>query len=259
MFPYLFSIGEFHLRSYGLMIALGIIAGTLIARNLAKKEGLDSDLVMDFVLYAVIFGIMGARVWEVVFSWSNFADNPLSALKFWNGGMSIQGAVAGGLIFTLWFIRRHKLDFWQFADVLAPGLILGQAIGRIGCFLNGDAYGIPAKSWFGVVYQPGTPAYNTWGAVPLIPAELLEAAGDLVIFGLLYYLFRHRPYKGFVTLMYFALYSLLRFVLEFWRGDSLMVVPGLKAAQASSLIILAVACIFIAYRFIIRSKQKTNV
>ncbi len=255
MFPHLFSIGEFHIRAWGLMVALGILVATLVSKKLAEKEGLDGEIILDYVLYAVVAGILGARVWEIIFSWSNFENNPLSALEFWNGGLSIQGGVAAGLIVTLWFVRRHKLNFWQFADVLAPGLILGQAIGRIGCFLNGDAYGIPANSWFGVVYKPGTPAFNAFGAVPLIPAELMEAAGDLLIFGLLIFLLKHRPFRGFVALMYFALYSLLRFTLEFWRADSLLIAPGLKAAQISSLLILAGACILIVYKYMLKSKS----
>lgn len=245
MHPVLFSIGNLDIRAWGLMVALGITAGALVAHRLARQEGLNSDLILDYVLYVVIAGLLGARVWEVAFSFKNYLDNPAAALKFWNGGLSIQGAVAGGLLLTIWFVRKHHISFWRFADVLAPGLILGQAIGRIGCFLNGDAYGIPTKSWLGVVYQPGTPAFDAYGAIPLVPAELLEGTGDLLIFGLLLLLFRRKPYNGFLGLLYFVLYSLLRFVLEFWRGDSLRTLENLKAAQLSSLVIAVVALIII--------------
>ncbi len=243
MHPILFHIGGLEVRAWGLMVALGILAGSLVAARLAKREGLDQELIYDYVIYVVIVGILGARLWEVIFSLSNYSADPASALKFWVGGLSIQGAVASGLLFTIWFIRKHKIDFWRFADCLAPGLILGQAIGRIGCFLNGDAYGIPTQSWIGVIYKPGTPAFENYGPLPLVPAELFEGAGDLIIFGILLYLFRHRPYKGFITLMYFVLYSLLRFTLEFWRGDSLLLADTLKAAQVSSLVVAAAAVI----------------
>lgn len=245
MHPVLFHLGSLEVRAWGLMVALGIMAGTLVARRLAQREGIDGDLILDYALYVIAAGLLGARIWEVVFSWGNYAGDPLSALKFWSGGLSIQGAVAGGLLFTIWFVRRHRLSFWHFADVLAPGLILGQAIGRLGCLLNGDAYGIPTDSWIGVVYRPGTPAYDAYGATPLIPAELMEGAGDLLIFGILLLLLRRRPYHGFVALLYFVLYSLLRFILEFWRGDSLLTVNHLKAAQVSSLIIALVAVVII--------------
>lgn len=245
MHPVLFHIGSLEVRAWGLMVSLGIIAGTLLAGKLARGKGLYRDLVTDFVVYAVAAGFLGSRLWEVVFSWENFAANPVSALAFWSGGLSIQGAVAGGLAAAIWFIRKHKLNFWEFADILAPGVILGQAIGRVGCFLNGDAYGIPAKSWFGVVYKPGTPAYDVYGATPLVPAELMEGAGDLLILLILLFLFRRKVFNGFTALSYFVLYSLLRFGLEFWRGDSLMVAGTLKAAQVSSLAVALAAVVMI--------------
>ena len=241
LYPILFHIGSIEVRAWGVMVSLGIVLGTLIAFRLARKEGIDGDIVLDYVIYAVISGFLGARIWEIIFSWENYSGAPLDALKFWSGGLSIQGAVAGGILFTLWFIRKNNLNFWHFADILAPGLIAGQAIGRIGCFLNGDAYGIPAQSGWGIVYRPGTPAYSTYGDTPLVPAELMEGAGDLAILGLLLLLFRRKPFDGFITLMYFVLYSALRFILEFWRGDSLMMADGLKAAQVSSIIIAVAA------------------
>jgi len=249
MYPVLFHIGGLEIRSWGMMVPLGIIAGTMLVGRLARREGIKDELIYNYVLYVVVAGLLGARAWEVAFSWKHFVLDPLSAFKFWSGGLSIQGAVAGGLLFTLWFIRKHRLDFWRFADVLAPGLILGQAIGRLGCFLNGDAYGIPAKSWFGVVYRPGTPAYDAYGAVPLVPAELMEGAGDLLILGVLLFLLRRRPFHGFVALMYFVLYSLLRFTLEFWRGDSLMITETLKAAQVSALVIAIIAGVLIVCKY----------
>lgn len=254
MHPILFHIGGLEVRAWGVMVSIGIIAGTLVARRLAAKKGFDPDIILDYAMFVIIAGILGARVWEVLFSWSNFVADPLSALEFWSGGLSIQGAVAGGLLYTLWFIRKHHLNFWAFGDILAPGLILGQAIGRIGCLLNGDAYGIPTSAWFGVVYQPGTPAYSVYGAVPLIPAELMEGAGDIIIFGILLLMLRRRSFKGAVSLAYFVLYSLLRFGLEFLRGDSLMIAQGLKAAQVTSLIIAGTALVIAGYK-LYRNRQ----
>lgn len=257
MHPILFNIGSIEIRAWGVMVSLGIIAGTLVTSRLAEKQGINRDIILDYVIYVVIAGVLGARIWEVIFSLNNYISNPLAALKFWSGGLSIQGAVAGGLIYTLWFIKKHNLNFWFFADILAPGLILGQAIGRIGCFLNGDAYGVPTNSWIGVIYKPGTPAYSMYGGIPLVPAELMEGAGDLLIFAVLILLFRRRPFKGIAALGYFALYSLLRFTLEFWRGDSLMIVPGLKAAQVSALVVFAIAVTIAIYKYM-HNKSRNN-
>ena len=248
MHPILFHIGSFDIRVWGIMVSLGIIAGTYMARWMARREGLDPELIFDYIIWVVVAGVLGARAWEIVFSWQNYVSDPVSALKFWSGGLSIQGAVAVGLLYTIWFIKKHGINFWYFADILAPGLILGQAIGRIGCFFNGDAYGIPTQSWIGVIYSPNTPAYAAYGATPLVPAELMEGAGDLAIMLLLLLLFKRRPFRGFLGLMYFILYSLLRFTLEFWRGDSLLVDHTLKAAQVTSLAIALVAIVFILFK-----------
>lgn len=248
MHPVLFHLGNFDVRIWGIMVSMGIIAGTYMAQRLARREGMDPELIFDFIIWGVVAGFLGARAWEMIFSWQNYVNDPLSALAFWNGGLSIQGAVAGGLLYTIWFIKKHDIKFWYFADILAPGLILGQAIGRIGCFFNGDAYGIPTQSWIGVIYSPDTPAYAAYGATPLIPAELMEGAGDFAIMFLLLFLFKRRPFQGFVALMYFLLYSLLRFTLEFWRGDSLLVDQTLKAAQVSSLAIAVIAVGLILFK-----------
>jgi phosphatidylglycerol:prolipoprotein diacylglycerol transferase len=120
-------------------------------------------------------GILGARLWAVAFSWAQYAANPMQVLMFWGGGLSIQGAVMANVLLALWFFHRKGLSFKRFVDIGAPALILGQAIGRIGCLLNGDAYGKPTDAWYGVVYQPGTPAYEAWGQVSLVLAELFEA------------------------------------------------------------------------------------
>jgi len=249
MKPVLFHIGALEVRSWGVMVALGILAGTYLVSRLAKRTGfLREGLVTDFVLYAVIAGLIGARVWEVVFSWSNYQANPLEALKFWNGGLSIQGGVLGGVLFALWFIRKHKLNFWQLADHMAPGLILAQGIGRVGCLLNGDAYGLPTKSFLGVSYQPGTPAYAAYGSTPLFPAEIMEGAGDILITLVLLYLFRRNSRRGTVALMYFILYSALRFTLEFWRGDSLHTFLNLKVAQLLSLGTIIICTAVLIYR-----------
>jgi len=245
MHPVLFQIGSLDIRVWGVMVSLGIIAGTYMARRMARREGLDPDLIFDYIIWVVVIGFLGARAWEIMFSWQNYVNAPLSALQFWSGGLSIQGAVAAGLLYTIWFIKKHGINFWHFIDILAPGLILGQAIGRIGCFFNGDAYGIPTQSWIGVIYSPGTAAYAAYGATPLMPAELMEGAGDLAILFVLLFLAKRKPFQGFLGLMYFLLYSLLRFSLEFWRGDSLLLDQTLKAAQVTSLAVAVIAIVVI--------------
>ncbi|MDR7868852.1 MAG: prolipoprotein diacylglyceryl transferase [Sporomusaceae bacterium] len=240
MHPILFSIGSLEIRAWGLLLALGILAGLWLGLRLARGSEFKEDVLMNYALYGTLAGLIGARLWEVAFSWDRFASEPWQALMLWKGGLSIQGAVAANVLLALWYFSSKGLSFRRFADIGAPGLILGQAIGRIGCFLNGDAYGKPTTAWYGVVYQPGTPAYNAWGTTPLVPAELFEAGADMLILGVLLYLFPRRKFDGQVALAYFVLYSTARFALEFLRTDSLMV-GGIKAAQATALVTAVVA------------------
>lgn len=235
MQPILFSIGDFQVHVWGLLVALGVLAGLWLAGKLAQGSEFTTDMLQEYVLYGVLAGLLGARAWEVVFSWGEYAANPLQAFLFWQGGLSIQGAVAVNVALAWWYFRRKGLSFRRFADIAAPGLILGQAIGRVGCFFNGDAYGKPTDAWYGVVYQPGTPAFQAWGSTPLIPAELMEAGLDLIILAILLRVFRRKQFNGQVALAYFILYSLARFGMEFFRTDSLMI-GGFKAAQLTALV-----------------------
>jgi phosphatidylglycerol:prolipoprotein diacylglycerol transferase len=233
MYPVLFTVGNFEFHTWGLLVGLGILAGVWLAINLAKGSEFTADMIEEYILYGVFVGFLGARAWEVIFSWGDYADNPLQALMFWQGGLSIQGAVVANLILAWWYFGHKKVSFRRFTDIAAPGLMLGQAIGRVGCFFNGDAYGIPTSAWYGVTYKPDTPAFSVWGSTPLVPAELMEAGLDLIILVVLLRLFRRKNFDGQVALAYFILYSLARFGLEFLRTDSLMV-SGLKAAQLTA-------------------------
>ncbi len=253
MRPILFTIFGFPVRSYGFFIAVAILAGMWLAKKVAARRHPEYvPLIEEFVITAVFAGILGARTWEVVFSWETFRDNPWEVFAVWNGGLSIQGAVLGGVLAALWFTRSRKISFWDFADILTPGLLLGQAIGRLGaCFLNGDAYGKPTGTDFGVVYAPGTPAYQAFGPVPLWPAEVFEGIWDLAVMAVMLWILRYKSRAGNAFLWYVVLYSIGRFSLEFLRADSLMFM-GVKAAQLTSLVLVFVASAMLAIR---RSRQ----
>lgn len=241
MHPVLFYLGSWPVHSYGVMFALAILAGTGLSWYLAKRKGKFSDEVLDIVFYIAIAGILGARLWQVAFTWEYYADEPWTALAVWEGGLSVQGGVMGALIALIWYTKRRGLPFWEFADLLAPGMLLGQAIGRVGCFLNGCCYGIPANSRLGVIYPPGSDAYNTYGSQPLYPTVLFEAGWDLLIMGILLYYSIRKPFHGFLTTAYFILYSLGRFFLEFIRAGDLRIIYNLKVAQVASILAILLA------------------
>jgi len=237
----LFHIGPVAVRSYGLMMDIGIIAALFLSWYLAKKKGKDGQVIMNMAFYLIIAGLIGARLWEVIFSWDYYSNRPGEIFAIWQGGLSVQGAIIGGMIAAVVYTKRQKISFWEYADIMAPGVILAQGIGRVGCFLNGCCYGLPASSGWGVVYPEGTDAFTVFGATPLIPVVLYEAAWDLVVMTILLFLLFRKPFNGFIATLYFALYAAGRFVLEFYRADSLLIMGGLKAAQVTSVITLIVA------------------
>lgn len=243
----LFHIGSFPVRSYGLMIAVAIILSSCVALYLARGTVYRKH-ILDLVVYVIIGGILGARIWEVLFFQPEYySKNILEAFQIWKGGLSIQGGLVGGFLAGLIYTRKHKLSFWEFADILAPAIIFGQAIGRIACFLNGDAFGAPTNSGFGLVYPEGTMAYDTYGSQPLWPAELFEMQWNIIVFAILLGLKNVKWPKGFIFLSYNILYSLGRFFLEFLRGDTPQYALDFTAAQWTSVAVIVISLLFIGY------------
>ncbi|MCL6610234.1 MAG: prolipoprotein diacylglyceryl transferase [Peptococcaceae bacterium] len=249
MHQILFHAGPFTLRSYGLMMALGMAGGLALAWHLAGKKGKYREDILNMAVYVLLAGLLGARLWEVAFDWHYYGSRLAEIPALWRGGLSVQGGVAGGLLAVILYTRKHRVPFWEFGDILAPGVILGQAVGRVGCYLNGCCYGVPTDRAWGVVYPPGTDAYFAYGTTPLVPAVLFESAWDLAVMALLIFFLFRKPFDGFVTTLYFSLYAAGRIALEFYRADSLTV-WGLKAAQVTSLatLLAALAVMFYLWR-----------
>lgn len=264
MHPFVFQSVKFSLRWENVAIIVAILAGLWLAQRRAAHKGQAyQDMILDLTIWLVVAGIAGARIWEMLFTWNQYVDQPWERLAFWNGGMSIQGSILGGLLAAVLFAWRRKVRVWELLDILAPPMVLGQAIGRVGCFLSGDAFGQPISkvpwlpSWVGVVYAPNSPAAVVFGRTPLVPAELFEMLLDLVIFaGLLWYKPR-REVSGRTVLAYAACYSIARYLLEFLRADSLEV-AGLKAAQLLSLAMIAVCAVLFAIRYRSADTNKTK-
>lgn len=243
----LFNIFGLSISTHGAGIALAALLAILLTRRQAKLYGVDPDIVYDFATYALIAGVVGARIWYVMFSWKNYAGDPLSILRIWEGGLALQGGLLGGIIAGIWFTKKHKIPVWSFADMVAPGLILAMAVGRIGDFMAGDDYGIVWEQ-FGVVYKPGTMAYENNGPVPLFPTALFEAAADLIIMGAVLLLRKRNLFDGFRFLFMLATYSVARFFLEFTRGDSLYTFFNLRSAQVTSVLTILIAVGLMIYR-----------
>ena len=246
MHQYLFFIGDFPIRAYGLVLSLSIILATGVAYFLAKADGRGYErYIVDLGIYCGAAGLLGARLWDVFFfDWGYYRYHLTELLNVWQGGMAIQGGIFLGVLTGIIYAERHKLDTVHFLDVIAPALILGQALGRCANLLNGDAFGAPTGLPFGIVYPGTTLAHQTYGDQPLWPAEVWEGQLDMVIFAILL-LYRAFPHvKGQAFALYVMLYSAARFALEYLRGDYTELVLGLfHSAQMTSVIAFTLALV----------------
>lgn len=250
MHQYIFFVGDFPIRSYGIVLSLSIILATGAGYFFAKYDGRGYEkFLIDIGLIGGFFGLLGARLWDVFFfDWDYYGNHLSEILNVWQGGMAVQGGIVFGVLAGAIYARSKKLDVIHLADLLAPAIILGQALGRCANLLNGDAFGAPTGSGFGIIYPTTTLAYRTYGAQPLWPAEVWECQLDIVIFALLL-IFRSTNYvKGQCFALYVMLYSAARFFLEYFRGDYPELVFGIfKSAQMTGVIAFSIALIiFIA-------------
>ncbi|MFZ1058436.1 MAG: prolipoprotein diacylglyceryl transferase [Candidatus Rokuibacteriota bacterium] len=242
MYPVLIQVGGFRLHSYGVLVAVAIFAALWVGAREARRKRFPPRVVEDLMLPVVLAGFIGGRLahvlgWEPELLWRD----PLGILAVWRGGLAIYGALLAGFGAALWFCRRRHLNMWALADALAPGIILGQGIGRLGCFLSGDSYGRPTGLPWAVTFTDPN-ALAPLG-VPLHPAQLYELALDLALFGALWAIRRRTTFDGQLFLFYIGGYGIIRLVTEVFRGDRVELAFGLSALQAASLALLAVALV----------------
>ncbi|MDY6029065.1 MAG: prolipoprotein diacylglyceryl transferase [Acidaminococcaceae bacterium] len=236
MHQYLFHIGDFPIRMYGLMLCLAIALATGTAYFLAKQDGRWHEHVLDIGIYGGFAGLIGGRLWDVFFfDWDYYSEHLWEIPYVWQGGMAVQGGMLAGVICGIWYCKKHGIDWLAFGDIVVPALLIGQSVGRMANLLNGDAFGTPTGGNFGLLYPEGTLAYKIYGAQPLWPAEVWEGQLDIVLFALLLLFRTTNHVRGQALFLYPMLYSALRFFLEMLRGD--YAEPwlwGMTSAQATS-------------------------
>ncbi|MBI5599180.1 MAG: prolipoprotein diacylglyceryl transferase [Deltaproteobacteria bacterium] len=243
MHPVLFEFGPIQIRFYGLMYVVAILVASRIIKGEVRRKGipLTEDEVMNFILWVTIAGIAGARAYYVVFNWRYYSAFPSEIPAVWHGGLAIHGGVIGGLLAAWLYLRKKDAPFWRLSDCVAPALILGQAFGRFGNFMNGDAHGVPTDLPWGMVFPPGSIAGTEFPGVPIHPVMLYEMMINLGIFAILWLRLRKKNHKdGFIFATYMLMYSGGRFVVESFRADSLML-GSLRAAQVLSLVLITAA------------------
>lgn len=244
MKPVLFKVGPLAINSWGILVGLGILAGIALARKRAREMRVEYEHVLDLAFYIIIGGLLGGRLLYLTFYPLEVIANPISIVKVWEGGMSIHGGIIGGLVAGLIFTKRKGLDFWKLADLVSPSLILGQAIGRIGCFLNGDSYGTATKLPWGVKF-PGLEGVRH-------PAQLYEMILDFIVFAILWARRDKTAFKGELFFDYVISYSIVRALVEFFR-DSPKVLGPISPAQIASVAAIVTATVIIS--IVKRSKR----
>ncbi|MBI2533507.1 MAG: prolipoprotein diacylglyceryl transferase, partial [Deltaproteobacteria bacterium] len=180
MYPVLVQFGNFELRSYGVIVALSFLVGLWLSSKEAERKGLDPKLIQDFAVYALFGGIVGARIYFVLFSEpAYFLQHPWELLALWHGGIGVIGSLFGGALVALWYCWQQELSFFKLGDTLAPGIALGQTIGQFACLFNGDSYGRPTGLPWAITYTD--PRSLAPLNIPLHPIEIYELAAYFLV------------------------------------------------------------------------------
>ncbi len=243
--PIAFSIGPIKVAWYGIMIALAVLALVLWALWSVKKGAhLTCDTVLNAALVGIPSGIVFARLLHVIDRWGYYSQNPAQIIG--GEGLTIYGAVLGAALGLWIFSRVRKIPFAYLADVLAPGIILAQAIGRVGCTLNGCCYGVETSAFCAVIYT--NPESNGPIGIPVHPTQIYEIVFNLIVFGVLFKLRGRLKPDGSLFLVYITLYSIWRFGIGFIREGVPFLFPVLHQAQVIALVLLAIAIPILAMR-----------
>ncbi|MBX7147621.1 prolipoprotein diacylglyceryl transferase [bacterium] len=254
MHPVLFYIPDFlpfiggrPIHTYGALVATAFLVGLWWSKTEAKRVGLSPERVLDLFFYIVLSAIIGSRLLYVVASVPQWWKDPMVFVRFWEGGLVFYGGLIGAVATSVYYTRKHDLPFFKVADVFAPGIAIGHAIGRLGCFAAGCCFGKPASpdAWYAVIF-PLTDFAIAPHDHPVYPTQLFESFGELCIFLFLMWFRRKKTFDGEVFLMYLIIYPILRSVLEIYRGDTIrgFVVEGvLSTSQFISIIWFVMALI----------------
>ena len=267
-----FTVFGIEIAYYGVIIALGMLAGALVAYREAKKTGQKVDDYIDFTLYTLIAAIIGARIYYVIFEWDYYSAHPLEIFNLRAGGLAIYGGVLASALTLFIFTKVKKLKFWLMADTAVQGLIIGQIIGRWGNFFNREAFGgytdslfamqLPVSEAKGITQELIEHLVTIDGVsyVQVHPTFLYEGTWNLLLFiGICLYK-RHKKFDGEIFAIYLMGYGVGRFIIEGLRTDQLVIkaLGGIAASQVLSVILIVLAVAFVIYNRV-QLKKRTPV
>lgn len=245
-----FSIGNIDIYWYSICILAGIIIGIILALKESKKRNIEEDFIINLIFWIIIIGIIGARIYYVLFNMDYYLNNPLEIIKVYNGGLAIHGGIIAGLITLIIYCKKHKVNILKTTDILVPSLIIAQAIGRWGNFFNQEAFGkVTSLSSLENLHIPKFIIDNMYiDGLYRQPTFLYESL--LCLIGLIIIILIRKYYKklklGTISSIYLIWYGLIRLIIEYYRSDSLMI-GSLKQAQIISIIFI-ISGIYILYK-----------
>ena len=250
MHPRLFELGPVTVYTYGVLLAVAYLAGLQLATTRARSRGVDASRVMDLGIIIIVAAIVGAKLLLFAVDYDYYWGHPAEIFSLARSGGVFYGGLIAAVLVSFWYLRRHKMPLWATCDVFAPGVALGHAIGRLGCFFAGCCYGRPTTLPWGIVFSdPFAASYvGTPLGVPLHPTQLYEAGAELVILALLLLSERRgRPFAGRTFWIYTLLYGISRFIIEFFRGDERGSLLGLSTSQFISVLLVTLSVVMMIW------------
>jgi phosphatidylglycerol:prolipoprotein diacylglycerol transferase len=253
MYPNLFSIGPLTIHSYGLFVALGFAVAFLVILRIGKAQRMKTQQIMDIGFIVILMAIIGSRLAYVAMNFSHYKAHPVDIIKIWEGGLVFSGGLVAVVLVMIWYLRRHRLSFRPMGDLCAPGIAIGQAIGRLGCFMAGCCYGRPTDLPWAVTFtHPQSLApLNT----PLHPTQLYSAFSGFIIFLVLMFLNAKKQFQGQVFIWFLILHSTARLFMERFRGDERGLIAGTEMSTTQLLTLLVLLGAVVAL-FILKSKKE---
>jgi phosphatidylglycerol:prolipoprotein diacylglycerol transferase len=219
MYPTILKIANFQIYSYGVLLFISFLLGTKLVEMRAKKFGVESSKITDLALLTLIMVVAGARLLYVIFHWTEFNHDLIGIIAFWRGGLGglmFYGGFVLALLVGIFYIRKEKMPIYKMLDAVAPAIVLGEAITRIGCFLNGCCFGKPTNSFLGCLFPRNSPAGYTFH-VPIQPTQLYSSLAGFILFIAALILEKKRLRDGLLFGIIMIFYALFRFGIDFVR------------------------------------------
>ncbi|HCC23608.1 TPA: prolipoprotein diacylglyceryl transferase [Candidatus Falkowbacteria bacterium] len=253
--PIIFSLGPIEIHWYGLLMVLGGLAGLFFVRKLFQLYRLKEKDLTDLVLVWVLFALIGARIYYVIYAWDYYRENLIDIIKVWEGGLAVHGVMLGVFGATYWFCRWRKINFWLMADIAAVGLAGAQIIGRWGNYFNQEIFGKPTDLSWGIPiemkFRPSQFREQNYFHPTVLYESLLSAVNFIILWAAHQWRVKRNKYlpEGVIFAVYIFIYSVIRFGLEYYRVDYSPMVFGLRWAQLLSIWLAMAAIIFVMYLY----------